>query len=160
MTPTAQKAIDDIISTPSPVEPPNFGIGLGHVWRPQSRAAHHSAVRTAAEVMVKARGWPNTLGSIDKAEAILSRGTLETDASYRKRLKKIKDELGSNAKQSHGLLYPSQRQAPEVNNDFTDDEIEAEAKQFDTTPEIIRTALKAGIKTDKDLRDWIKGLQQ
>ena len=68
LSPKATKAIDELIRLPSPVEVPGVP-----VYRPGARAAHTKAVTAAAENYAKAKGWPNTVGSLKKAEEILKR---------------------------------------------------------------------------------------
>lgn len=52
------------------------------------------------------------------------------------------------------------QQNNDTSSDFSEQEINAEAKYFKTSPEIIRSAIAAGVKTEKELKDWIKGLQK
>lgn len=93
LSPKANKAIQHIIDIPSPFEP----WGMGAIQSGQ-KAAHNKAVTAAAENYAKAKGWPNTRGSIDKAESILQRGNFETDYDYHKRLGELQDELDEGVK--------------------------------------------------------------
>jgi len=102
LSPKATKAIDELIRLPSPLEVP------GGIYRPGARAAHSKAVTAAAENYAKAKGWPNTVGSLKKAEEILRRGTLESDKDYRGRLKGYKDELEEGVALSRQFLHPNQ----------------------------------------------------
>lgn len=102
LSPKATKAIDELIRLPSPIEVP------GGIYRPGAKAAHSKAVTAAAENYAKAKGWPNTVGSLKKAEEILKRGTLESDKDYRGRLKGYKDELEEGVALSKQFLHPNQ----------------------------------------------------
>lgn len=102
ISPKAIKAIDHIINIPSPVEPWGFG-----AIKSGQKAAHNKGVTAAAESYAKAQGWPNTKGSIQKAEEILQRGNFETDFDYRKRLRGYQDELRAGIKTSSELLHPT-----------------------------------------------------
>jgi hypothetical protein len=104
LSPRAIKAIQGIKDIPSPKEP----WGTGALWADQ-KAAHHKAVTAAAENYAKAKGWPNTKGSIEKAESILRRGNYETDAAYRKRLQGYQDELEEGMALSQQFLHPNQQ---------------------------------------------------
>ena len=105
LSPKADAAIEHIINMPSPLEP----YGLGFIKSGQ-KAAHNKAVTAAAENYSKAKGWPNTKGSIEKAESILQRGEYETDYDYRKRLKEYQQELMQGIKMSNDFLHPNKEQ--------------------------------------------------
>lgn len=102
LSPKAIDAVQHIIDIPSPFEP----WGLGAVQAGQ-KAAHNKAVTAAAENYAKAKGWPNTKGSIEKAESILQRGKFETDFDYRKRLREYQDELRAGIMSSNQFLHPN-----------------------------------------------------
>ena len=114
LSPKAIDAIDHIINIPSPTEIP----GTGFIKSGQ-KAAHNKAVTAAAENYSKANGWPNTKGSIEKAESILQRGNFETDYDYHKRLRGLQEELRTGIKTSNQFLHPNQAQA-ESNNKSND----------------------------------------
>lgn len=114
LSPKAVKAIQHIIDIPSPFEP----WGLGAVQSGQ-KAAHNKAVTAAAENYSKAKGWPNTKGSLEKAESILQRGNYETDSDYRKRLREYQDELKEGIQTSSEFLHPG-KQVSNVENKSND----------------------------------------
>lgn len=101
LSPKAIQSIEHIINIPSPTEIP----GIGFIKSGQ-KAAHNKAVTSAAENYSKAKGWPNTKGSIEKAESILQRGNFETDFDYRKRLREYQQELKEGMKTSNDFLHP------------------------------------------------------
>tara|TARA_R110000868_G_scaffold161317_1_gene391496 strand:+ start:2096 stop:3040 length:945 start_codon:yes stop_codon:yes gene_type:complete len=104
LSPKAIEAIDHIMDIPSPFDP----WGLGAIKSGQ-KAAHTKGVTAAAENYVKAKGWPNTKGSIDKAESILARGNFETDYDYRQRLEGYNSELREGIQRSNNFLYPNKQ---------------------------------------------------
>lgn len=104
LSPKAVQAIQHLIDIPSPVEP----WGTGFIKSGQ-KAAHNKAVTAAAENYSKAKGWPNTKGSIEKAESILQRGNFETDFDYRKRLKEYQQELKEGVKTSNEFMHPGKQ---------------------------------------------------
>lgn len=106
LSPKAIDAIDHIINIPSPTEIPGTGF-----YKSGQKAAHNKAVTAAAENYSKAKGWPNTKGSIEKAESILQRGNWETDYDYHKRLEEYKDELKSGIKSSNDFLHPGKNES-------------------------------------------------
>lgn len=111
LSPKAIQAIDHIINIPSPTEIPGLG-----VVKSGQKAAHNKAVTAAAENYAKAKGWPNTKGSIEKAESILQRGNFETDFDYRKRLREYQQELKQGIKSSNDFLHPGkQTEEPKEN---------------------------------------------
>lgn len=65
--------------------------------------------------------------------------------TYREALKNTKEY--EEPKQNSSINEPSEK------------EINEEAQYFGTTPEIIKSGLAAGVKTEDEFRDWIKGLQ-
>lgn len=111
LSPKAIKSIEHIINIPSPFEP----WGMGALYSGQ-KAAHNKAVTAAAENYSKAKGWPNTKGSIEKAESILQRGNFETDFDYRKRLREYQDELKEGIQSSSQFLHPNKKIAEPENN--------------------------------------------
>jgi hypothetical protein len=111
LSPKAIKAIQHIIDIPSPFEP--WGLGI---IKSGQKAAHTKAVTAAAENYAKAKGWPNTKGSIEKAESILQRGHFETDFDYRKRLREYQDELNEGIENSSSFLHPNKRLPTNDNN--------------------------------------------
>lgn len=106
--PKVNRLIDKIIEKPSPTE--IFG------WRGPAKKEHNALVTEAAETLVKARSWPNTKGSIDKAESILQRGTFETDSYYHERLKQLKKEMDKNISEANHLLKPGSKKNTETSN--------------------------------------------
>ncbi len=104
LSPRASKAIQHLIDIPSPFEP--FGFGAIQSGK---KAAHNKAVSAAAETYAKAKGWPNTKGSIMEAKSILERGHLESDSDYRKRLKGYQDELEEGVRSSRQYLHPGEK---------------------------------------------------
>ena len=106
LSPKADAAIEHIINMPSPLEP----YGLGFIKSGQ-KAAHNKAVTAAAENYSKAKGWPNTKGSIEKAESILQRGNFETDYDYHKRLREYQEELRNGIISSNQFLHPGKQQS-------------------------------------------------
>ena len=104
LSPKAVDAIQHLIDIPSPFEPP----GLGFIYSGQ-KAAHSKAVKAAAENYAKAKGWPNTKGSIHEVMDILDRGTYETDFDYRNRLRGYQDELNNGVKSSNQFLHPNKK---------------------------------------------------
>lgn len=111
LSPKAHKAIQHIIDIPSPLEPWGFG-----AIQSGQKAAHHAAIKAAAENYAKAKGWPNTKGSIQKVEEILQRGKFETDLDYRKRLKGYQDELDEGVELSNQFLHPEKALSKTNNN--------------------------------------------
>ncbi len=110
--PKAEKMIDDLIESPSPLGIPGF--------KPDQQARHKALVNAAAETYAKAKGWPNTNESIHRATTILGRGTLESDAAYRERLKSLKSSLKNDIKDSKNILNPSsKRQEQSSSNELT-----------------------------------------
>ena len=109
LSPKAVKAIQHLIDIPSPFEP----WGAGAFYSGQ-KASHHKGVLAAAENYAKAKGWPNTKGSIATAAEILERGNFETDFDYRNRLKGYQDELNEGVKESNKFLHPNKK-LPESN---------------------------------------------
>lgn len=97
--PKVNEAIDRIIKAPSPTV--LFG---SSIYRPAALAAHNALVNEAVDSYVKAKGWPNTNESLDKARKILERGDFESDAAYRKRLEDTKKINSEEAKQAQKVL--------------------------------------------------------
>ncbi len=113
LSPKAVTAIQHIIDIPSPFET----WGTGALFADQ-KAAHKKAVTAAAENYAKAKGWPNTKGSIEKAESILQRGNYETDPAYRIRLKEYQDELDEGVVLSNQLLHPNKQPTPSASGNI------------------------------------------
>ncbi len=111
LSPKAIDAIQHIIDIPSPFEPWGFG-----AIKSGQKAAHKKLVTAAAENYAKAKGWPNTRGSIDKAESILERGNFETDFDYHKRLYELQNELKSGIESSNKFLHPNKKKSESDNN--------------------------------------------
>ena len=111
LSPKAINAIQHIIDIPSPFEP----WGAGAIKSGQ-KAAHNKAVTAAAENYAKAQGWPNTVGSLKKAESILQRGPWETDFDYHERLKGYQNELEEGRKISNDFLHPGKQLEKSDNN--------------------------------------------
>ena len=114
LSPKAHKAIQHLIDIPSPFEP----WGMGAFYSGQ-KAAHKKAVLAAAENYAKAKGWPNTKGSIEKASEILERGNYESDFDYRKRLREYQDELNEGVQNSSEFLHPG-KQVSKIENKSND----------------------------------------
>lgn len=110
LSPKAIDAIQNIIDKPSPFEP--WGLGM---IKSGQKAAHNKAVTAAAENYSKAKGWPNTKGSIEKAESILQRGKFESDYDYRNRLREYQEELKQGIHSSNEFLHPNKAMANENN---------------------------------------------
>lgn len=104
LSPKAVDAIQHIIDIPSPFDPWGFG-----AIKSGQKAAHNKSVTAASENYAKAKGWPNTKGSIEKAESILQRGKFETDFDYRKRLREYQDELNRGIQLSNQFLHPGKQ---------------------------------------------------
>lgn len=102
LTPKANAAIQKIIDLPSPIEIPGTGM-----FYADQKAAHHAAVKAAAETATKAQAWPGTMGSIETAIEILERRPYETDAGYRKRLQALQNEGLNNVEASQLILNPN-----------------------------------------------------
>jgi hypothetical protein len=101
--PKVNRLIDKIIESPSPA--------TSAFYRPAAKKQHSALVTEAAETLVKARSWPNTKGSIDKAETILERGWFESDSAYRKRLEGLKNEMSTNVEEANNFLSPGNKKS-------------------------------------------------
>ncbi len=123
LSPKAVDAIQKIIDKPSPLEPWGFG-----AIKSGQKAAHNKAVTAAAENYSKAKGWPNTKGSIEKAESILQRGKFETDFDYRTRLKEYQDELKEGMQTSNQFLHPNKQLETPKSNDHVVEYIRVNGK--------------------------------
>ncbi len=111
MSPRAIESIEHLIKIPSPSEPWGFG-----AIKSGQKAAHNAAVSAAAETYAKAKGWPNTKGSIAEAKTILQRHSFETDHDYRERLRGYIGELKEGVKTSTQFLHPNS-QSDNANSD-------------------------------------------
>ena len=115
LSPKAHKAIQHLIDIPSPFEPWGFG-----AIQSGQKAEHNKAVKAAAENYAKAKGWPNTKGSIQEVKDILERGKYETDSDYHKRLKGYQDELDEGVELSNQFLHPEKALSKTNNNAKSD----------------------------------------
>lgn len=99
--PQVIKDLEDLKNTPSPAR-------LG-VWKADKRNAYDRKVKKLAEAFAVAKGWPNVLGSIEKAEKIVNRGDYESTESYNKALDGLIEDVKASQTNADKTLYPNKK---------------------------------------------------
>jgi hypothetical protein len=107
----APKVIEDLKDLKNTTSPARFSI-----WKADERNAYDRKVKKIAESFAVAKGWPNVLGSIEKAEKIINRGDYESTASYNKALDNLIDDLMDSQKTANKTLYPNKTNNSENDN--------------------------------------------
>jgi len=96
------RGLQQLIDAPSPadIHIPFTGIR----YRPATYKQHESLAQDLGETFARLRGYPKGQAGQEKAISQLERGTLETDDSYRKRLKKLFPEIAKTVMESSQAL--------------------------------------------------------
>lgn len=135
----------------------NYALGTNYSL-PSKEAAGKAAVVEASEGMMKAFGLNATGANRRAMESILTPHFGESVAGYRNRVIDQATQYALNATKAKQSLRQGINVSQE-NNNSDETRILNTAKKFNTTPEIVKSALDAGVKTADEFRDWIKGLQ-
>src|SRR5207253_8807412 len=141
-----------------------------------------SKIANSAEKILKAWDLPKDQHSLDLVKGALTPQPGEDDKGYPQRmasdvarlyerLNQAQETLGSGY-QLNEKQNPKEKTANSSNNTSNFDVYEAAkqlgvdatdishtAKHFDTTPEIIVGALRAGVKTEKQFKNWVRDMK-